>query len=440
MTESTTLVAVSPPTPPGEEPELTPPELTSAEQDAVRELVRQARASGASLTGPDGLLKQLTKMVVEAALDEEMSEHLGYDKGDQAGRNRSNSRNGRRSKTVITDNAGPVEIEVPRDRDGTFEPVIVPKRARRLSDLDAVVLSLSAKGLTHGEISAHFADVYGASVSEDTVSRITDRVIEEMTMWWARPLESVYAAVFIDAVMVKVRDGQVRNKPVYAAIGVDLAGHKDILGMWAGQGDGESAKFWYAVLTDLKSRGVKDVFFVVCDGLKGLPDSVNAVFPLATVQTCVIHLIRGTIRYASRKYWDELVRDLKPIYQAVNATAAEAALDALEDKWGSRYPAMIRLWRNAWNEFIPFLDYDVEIRRVLYSTNAIESLNARFRRAVRARGHFPNEQSAMKTLYLVVRSLDPKGTGQTRWAVRWKPALNAFAITFADRMPAAENQ
>lgn len=440
MTESTTLVAVSPPTPPGEEPELTPPELTSAEQDAVRELVRQARASGASLTGPDGLLKQLTKMVVEAALDEEMSEHLGYDKGDQAGRNRSNSRNGRRSKTVITDNAGPVEIEVPRDRDGTFEPVIVPKRARRLSDLDAVVLSLSAKGLTHGEISAHFADVYGARVSEDTVSRITDRVIEEMTAWWARPLESVYAAVFIDAVMVKVRDGQVRNKPVYAAIGVDLAGHKDILGMWAGQGDGESAKFWYAVLTDLKSRGVKDVFFVVCDGLKGLPDSVNAVFPLATVQTCVIHLIRGTIRYASRKYWDELVRDLKPIYQAVNATAAEAALDALEDKWGSRYPAMIRLWRNAWNEFIPFLDYDVEIRRVLYSTNAIESLNARFRRAVRARGHFPTEQSAMKTLYLVVRSLDPKGTGQTRWAVRWKPALNAFAITFADRMPAAENQ
>ena len=441
MTESTTLVAVSPSTArSGERPENPPPELTAAEQDAVRELVRQARASGTALTGPGGLLKQLTKMVVEAALDEEMSEHLGYDKGDQAGRNRGNSRNGKRSKTVITDNAGPVEIEVPRDREGTFEPVIVAKRARRLSDLDAVVLSLSAKGLTHGEISAHFADVYGASVSQDTVSRITDRVIEEMTTWWARPLESVYAAVFIDAVMVKVRDGQVRNKPIYAAIGVDLAGHKDILGMWAGDGDGESAKFWYAVLTDLKTRGVKDVFFVVCDGLKGLPDSVNAVFPRAIVQTCVIHLIRGTIRYASRKYWDELVRDLKPIYQASNEAAAAAALDALEDKWGTRYPAMIRLWRNAWAEFIPFLDYDVEIRRVLYSTNAIESLNARFRRAVRARGHFPNEQSAMKTLYLVVRSLDPKGTGQTRWAVRWKPALNAFAITFADRVPAAENQ
>jgi len=364
-----TLVAVSPPSMPGEPPERQP-QLSGAEQDAVRELVRQARASGALLTGPGGLLKQLTKMVVEAALDEEMSEHLGYDKGDQAGRNKANSRNGKRTKTVIIDNAGPVEIVVPRDREGTFEPVIVPKRARRLSDLDAVVLSLLAKGLTHGEISAHFTDVYGASVSEDVVGRITDRVVAEMQAWWARPLEKVYAAVFIDAIMVKVRDGQVRNKPVYAAIGVDLAGHKDILGMWAGDGDGESAKFWYAVLTDLKTRGVKDVFFVVCDGLKGLPDSVGAVFPAAIVQTCVIHLIRGTFRYVSRKYWDELSKDLKPIYQAPTVEAAAAALDALEDK-DAGCPAMIRLWRNAWSEFIPFLDYDVEIRRVLYSTNAI---------------------------------------------------------------------
>jgi len=439
MTENTrTLVDVSPPGS-DEPPEALPP-LTPAEQDTVRELVRQARASGTSLTGPGGLLKQLTKMVVEAALDEEMSEHLGYDKGDQAGRNRGNSRNGKRSKTVVTDNAGAVEIVVPRDREGTFEPVIVPKRARRLSDLDAVVLSLSAKGLTTGEISAHFADVYGADVSKDTVTRITDRVIDEMQAWWARPLEPVYAAVFIDAIVVKVRDGQVRNRPVYAAIGVDLAGHKDILGMWAGDGDGESAKFWFAVLTDLKARGVKDVFFVVCDGLKGLPDSVTAVFPRAIVQTCLIHLIRGTFRYASRRYWDELSKDLKPIYQAPTADAAAAALDDLDRKWGARYPAIIRLWRTAWDEFIPFLDYDLEIRRVICSTNAIESLNARFRRAIRARGHFPNEQSAMKTLYLVVRSLDPKGTGQTRWAMRWKPALNAFAITFADRMPAAEER
>jgi putative transposase len=408
------------------------------ELEAARELVRQARDRGVSLTGPQGLLKALTKTVIETALDEEMAEHLGYDRHDPAGRNRGNSRNGRRTKAVLTDACGEVDIEVPRDRDGSFEPVIVKKRQRRLSEVDEVVLSLYARGLTTGEISAHFADVYGASVSKDTVSRITDRVIEEMQTWWNRPLEAVYAAVFIDAIMVKIRDGQVGNRPVYAAIGVDLEGHKDILGMWAGDGDGESAKFWLAVLTELKNRGVTDAFFVVCDGLKGLPDAVNTVWPQAIVQACIIHLIRGSFRYASRKYWDELSRDLKPIYTAPSAEAAAAALDALDDKWGRRYPAMIRLWRNAWTEFIPFLDYDVEIRKVICSTNAIESLNARYRRAVRARGHFPTEQAALKCLYLVTRSLDPKGTGQTRWAVRWKPALNAFAITFADRMPAAE--
>jgi transposase-like protein len=434
MTE--TLVDVSPP-----QEQDRPPAAPSVEElEAARELVRQARDRGVALTGPDGLLKALTKTVIETALEEEMSEHLGYDKHEPVGRNRGNSRNGKRGKTVLTDACGEVDIEVPRDREGSFEPQIVRKRQRRLSDVDEVVLSLYAKGLTTGEISTHFADVYGASVSKDTVTRITDRVVEEMQAWWARPLESVYAAVFIDAIMVKIRDGQVRNRPVYAAIGVDLDGRKDILGMWAGDGDGESAKFWLAVLTELKNRGIRDVFFVVCDGLKGLPDSVQAVFPLATVQTCIIHLIRGTFRYASRKYYEALAKDLKPIYTAVNADAAAAALQALDDTWGARYPAIIRLWRGAWAEFIPFLDYDVEIRRVICSTNAIESLNARYRRAVKARGHFPTEQAAMKCLYLVTRSLDPKGTGQTRWATRWKPALNAFAITFADRMPAAEDR
>jgi transposase-like protein len=277
-------------------------------------------------------------------------------------------------------------------------------------------------------------------VSKDTISRITDKIVEEMNSWWARPLEAVYAAIFIDAIIVKVRDGQVGNQPFYAAIGVDLEGHKDILGIWPGQGGGESAKYWLSVLTNLKNRGVTDVFFLVCDGLKGLPDSVTAVFPRTTVQTCIIHLIRNTFRYASRKYWDTISHDLRPVYTAPNREAAEHELDAFLDKWGRPYPAIIGLWRNAWEEFTPFLAYDVEIRRVLCSTNAIESLNARFRRAVRARGHFPTEQAAMKTLYLVTRSLDPKGTGQTRWAVRWKPALNAFAITFADRMPAAENR
>ncbi|SDT93236.1 Transposase, Mutator family [Gordonia westfalica] len=393
-------------------------ELSKAEQALVSDLVRSSRAQGVALTGPDGLLKALTKSVLEAALDEEMTEHLGYDKHDVAGRNTGNSRNGTRTKRVLTDACGQVPIEVPRDRNGTFDPVIVGKSKRRVTDVDRVVLSLYAKGLTTGEISAHFADVYGASVSKDTISRITDRVIEEMVGWWARPLEKVYAAVFIDAIMVKIRDGQVRNRPIYAAIGVDLDGHKDILGMWAGNGGGESARFWLAVLTDLKNRGVRDIFFVVCDGLKGLPDSVSAAFPLATVQTCIIHLIRNTFKYASRKYWDKISADLKPIYTASTAAEARLRWEEFAERWGTPYPAIVTLWESAWEEFIPFLDYDVEIRRVLCSTNAIESLNARYRRAVRARGHFPNEQSALKTLYLVTRSLDPKGTGQTKWAVR----------------------
>ena len=411
-----------------------------AQRAAVRELVKAARARGEALTGPDGLLKTITATVLESALEEEMTEHLGYDKHHPpAESSPGNVRNGTGAKTVLSDAAGEVSVQVPRDRAGTFEPVIVKKRQRRLSDVDAVAISLYAKGLTTGEISAHFAEVYGASVGKDTISRITDQVVAEMTDWQARPLNQVYPVLFIDAIYVKVRDGQVGNQPFYAAIGVDLAGHRDVLGLWAGHGGGESAKFWMSVLTDLRNRGVKDVFFIVCDGLKGLPDSVNAVFPQAIVQACVIHLIRATLRYASRKYWDQLARDLKAIYTAPTEQAAWAAFEELEEKWGKPYPAIPKLWRAAWQEFIPFLAYDVEIRRVLFSTNAIESLHARYRRAVSVRGHFPTEQAALKTLYLVTRGMDPKGTGQARWAVRWKPALNAFAVTFADRMPAAEN-
>jgi transposase-like protein len=409
----------------------------SAEQKAAVELVRLAQERGLSLTGPEGLLKQLTKTVLETALNEEMTEHLGYEKHDPPDAGAGNIRNGTRSKTVLTDTTGAVELDVPRDRAATFEPQIVKKRQRRLSGVDEVVLSLYAKGLTTGEISAHFAEIYGASVSKETISRITDKVIEEMNDWSVRPLDETYAAIFIDAIVVKVRDGQVANRPFYAAIGVTLGGERDILGLWAGTG-GEGAKFWMSVLTDLRNRGVKDTFFVVCDGLKGLPEVVGNVWPQAIVQTCIIHLLRNTFRLTSRKYWDEIKRDVKPIYTAVNATAARSAFDELAEKWGQRYPAVIRLWDNAWNEFIPFLDYDLEIRRVICSTNAIESLNARYRRAIKARGHFPSEQAALKCLYLVTRSLDPTGVGRARWTMRWKPALNAFAITFSDRFPAAE--
>jgi putative transposase len=410
----------------------------SPEQAAAAAMVAEAKARGLELTGPGGLLKLFTKNVLETALGEEMTEHLGHDKNRaEAGRESANVRNGVRSKTVTSDAAGEVQIDVPRDREGTFEPKIVKKRQRRLSGVDEVVLSLYAKGLTTGEITAHFAEIYGASISKETVSRITDKVVDEMQEWSARPLDAVYVAVFIDAIVVKVRDGQVANRPVYAAIGVTVDGHKDVLGLWAGAG-GEGAKFWLSVLIDLKNRGVTDVFFVVCDGLKGLPDVVTNVWPQSIVQTCIIHLIRNTFRLTSRRDTDAIKRDIKKIYTAPNADAALAALDDLEEKWGKQYRAMIRLWRNAWNEFIPFLDYDVEVRAVICSTNAIESLNARYRRAVRARGHFPTEQAAMKCLYLVTRSLDPTGAGRTRWTMRWKPAINAFAITFGDRWPAAE--
>ncbi len=409
----------------------------SAEQLAAAELVRMAKEQGLSLTGPDGLLQQFTKTVLETALNEEMTEHVGFEPN-QAPEDResTNVRNGTRSKTVLTETTGPVPIEVPRDRDGSFEPQIVKKRQRRLTGVDEIVLSLYAKGLTTGEISAHFAEIYGASVSKETVSRITDKVVAEMQEWSSRPLDQVYVAIFIDAIVVKIRDGQVANRPIYAAIGVTVTGEKDILGLWAGSG-GEGAKFWLSVLTEIRNRGVKDVFFLVCDGLKGLPEVVGNVWPLATVQTCIIHLIRNTFRLAGRQHWDALKRDVKPIYTAVNADAARAALDELTERWGTKYGAIVRLWSNAWEEFIPFLDYDIEIRKVICSTNAIESLNARYRRAIKARGHFPTEQAALKCLYLVTRSLDPTGAGRARWTMRWKPAVNAFAITFADRWPDA---
>ncbi|WP_026197694.1 IS256 family transposase [Sciscionella marina] len=411
----------------------------SAEQAAVTAMIADAQARGLELTGPNGLLKLFTKQVLETALNEEMTEHLGHEKNRaETDRSSTNIRNGTRSKTVVSDSAGEVEVDVPRDRESSFEPKIVKKRQRRLRNVDEVVLSLYAKGLTTGEISAHFDEIYGASVGKDTVSRITDTVVAEMEDWRARPLDSIYACVFIDAIHIKVRNGQVTNRAFYAAIGVTVDGHKDVLGLWAGQG-GEGAKFWMSVLVDLKNRGVRDVFFLVCDGLKGLTEVVANVWPETIVQTCILHLIRNTFRLVSRKYWDGLRQDTKPIYTAATVDAASTALDELEKKWGSQYRAMIRVWRNAWEEFTPFLEYDVEIRKMICSTNAIESLNSRYRRAVRARGHFPNEDAALKCLYLVTRSLDPTGTGARRWTMRWKPVLDAFAITFGNRWPGAEH-
>jgi putative transposase len=402
------------------------------QQQLAQQLVDSAREDGVELVGPGGLLTGLTKTVLETALEAELDEHLGYEKHQIEGRDGGNSRNGTRSKTVLTE-IGPVQIEVPRDRDGSFDPQLVRKRQRRLSGIDEIVLSLSARGLTTGEIAAHFAEVYGAKVSKDTISKITDKVLEEMTEWAQRPLDAVYPVIFIDAIHVKVRDGQVTNRPFYVVIGVSVDGHRDILGVWAGDG-AEGAKYWLAVLTELKNRGVADVCIAVCDGLKGLPEAITTVWPQALVQACVLHLIRNTFRYAARQYWEQMARDLRPVYTAPSEAAATERFTEFAEVWGPRYPAILALWQRAWPEFVPFLDYDVEIRRVICSTNAIESLNARYRRAVKARGHFPTEQAALKCLYLVTRSLDPTGKGRARWAIRWKPALNAFAITFAGRI------
>jgi len=416
-----------------------PQGLARAETDAVDEqlaarLVEQARSQGISLVGPDGLLQRVTKLVLEGALEGELTDHLGYSHGDPAGRNGANSRNGTRPKTVLTE-VGPVQLAVPRDRDASFEPRIVRKRQRRLVGVEDLVVSLVAKGLTTGEVQAHLAEIYGAEVSRQTISTITDRVLEGLAAWQSRLLDPVYPVLFIDAINVKLRDGQVCNRPIYVALAVTCDGERDILGLWAGDG-GEGAKYWLHVLTEIKNRGVGDVCIVVCDGLGGLPEAISAVWPAAVTQTCIVHLLRNSFRYASRKDWATIAKDLRPIYTAPTEAAALEALASFAAAWEARYPAIIRLWEHAWAEFVPFLAFDAEIRTVIATTNAIESLNARFRRSVKARGHFPNEQAALKHLYLTVVSLDPTGRGRRRWTNRWKAALNAFDITFDGRISA----
>src|SRR6201989_2190837 len=411
-------------------------ELSAADEQVLRELTERARAGGLKLTGEGGLLGKLTKMVVEGALEGELDDYLGYGKHDPEGRDGGNSRNGHRAKTVLTE-SGPVEISAHRDRDSSFEPKIVAKRQRRLTGVDEMVISLSAKGLTHGEIAAHLAEGYGAEVSKQAITTITDRVMDGLAEWQNRPLDPVYAVIFIDAINVKIREGQVANRPIYLALGVTVDGERDVLGLWAGEhGDGEGAKYWLRVLTEIKNRGTRDVLMLVCDGLKGLPDAVSAVWEKTIVQTCIVHLLRNSFKYASKRDWAQIAKDIKPVYTAPSEAAALDALTEFSAKWEKRYPAIIRLWENAWAEFVPFLGFDREIRTIICTTNAIESINARLRRAVNARGHFPTEQAAMKCLYLAIMSLDPTGRGRQRWTNRWKAALNAFDITFDGRLSA----
>ncbi|MGE5700875.1 MAG: IS256 family transposase [Arthrospira platensis] len=396
-------------------------------------LVERARSEGVALTGEDGLLTSMVREVLQAGLDVEMTEHLGYEHYESAGRGSGNSRNGSYPKTVKTD-VGPVELQVPRDREGTFEPVTVPKHVRRLEGLGANVLSLYAKGLTTGEIEAHLAEIYDTEISRETISKITDAVLPDMVAWQSRPLDRVYPVLLIDAIVVKVRGSQVANRPVYVAIGVNLEGERDVLGMWLGPSGGEGAKQWMTMLTELRNRGLADALIVCCDGLKGLPDAIRVTWPEATVQTCVVHLVRNGLRYASRKYWAKISGEMRDIYTAPTVEAAQARFEEFAENWRALYPAMIASWENAWQEFVPFLEFPVELRKIVYTTNAIESLNARFRRAVRHRGHFPNEQAALKVLYLVATTRRQNRENMTGRIHNWKQILNALTIHYGDRL------
>src|SRR5262249_53298644 len=322
------------------------------------------------------------------------------ERADRAGGGSGTHRNGTSAKTVLTE-IGPVPLQVPRDRNGEFEPQIVPKHARRVEGFNEAIVSLYARGLTTGEIRGHLAQIYGVEGSRDLISRVTDRVAGELASWQARPLDRIYPVVLIDVIYVKIREGQVSNRPIYVALGINCHGQRDVLGMWAGTG-GEGAKAWMGILAELRNRGVEDCCIVACDGLKGLPEAIGEIWPQATVQLCVVHLVRASLRYASKKCWGQISKDLREVYTAPTAAAAEQRFAEFEQAWGDRYPAIIGLGRNAWEQFTPFLAFPPPIRKIVYTTNAIESLNSRFRQACRRRGHFPDEASALKVLYLVI--------------------------------------
>ena len=409
----------------------------AADEAAMRDwaelLVARARAEGVDLTGDGGLLTGLVRQVLQCGLEVEMAEHLGYERNAVEGRGSGNSRNGTTPKTVTTE-VGRVDLRVPRDRAGTFEPVTVPKHQRRLAGLSQNVISLYAKGLTTGEIQAHLEEIYDTEVSRETISKITDEIVADMAVWQNRPLDAVYPVLLIDAIVVKVRGAQVANRPVYVAIGVNIAGERDVLGLWLGPSGGEGAKQWATMLTELRNRGLADALIVCCDGLRGLPESIRAAWPDATVQTCVVHMVRNSLRYASRKHWGQITKAMRAIYTAPTVAAAEAEFEAFRDDWAATYPAMIRSWENSWNEFVPFLEFPPELRRVVYTTNAVESLNARFRRAVRHRGYFPNEQAAMKVLYLVATTKRKNRENLTGKTNGWKAILNTLTVHYGDRI------
>ncbi|KFU76905.1 transposase [Amycolatopsis lurida NRRL 2430] len=401
--------------------------------DMLDALVKDAYANGGAL-GAQELLNEMTKAVLERALDAEMTHYLGYEKGDPAGNGSGNSRNGRSPKTVSTTN-GPVELAVPRDRKGSFEPAIVPKRARRLGNIDEAILSLYSRGMTTRDIESHLREVYGVNVSRELVSNVTEVVADQIALWQSRPLDEIYPILYVDGLRLRVKDkGVVTSKVAYLAVGVDIEGRKHALGLWIA--DTEAAKFWAKVVTDLRNRGVKDILIACCNGLTGLPDAIRGAFPDAVVQTCVVHVIRNAMRFISYGDRKKVAAAMREIYTAPTLEAAEIALTHFDKDFGTQYPAAIQVWRHAWNDFIPFLDYPPELRRIVYTTNLIENINFQLRKITKNRGHFDSDAAATKLLYLGLRNITsnrggPSGTG-TRG---WKQTLNTLAALFPGRLP-----
>ena len=381
------------------------------------------------LIGENGLLKQLTKLLVEKALDAEMAQHLGHAKHEPVANPAGNTRNGKSRKTLKGE-FGELPIEVPRDRHGTFEPLLIPKHQTRWTGFDDKVISLYARGMTVREIQSHLEEMYGTDISPTLISSITDAVADEVKAWQARPLDPVYPIVYLDCIHVKVREGSVRVKAVYLAIGVTLMGEKEVLGMWLAQTEG--AKFWLQVVTELRNRGVQDIFIACVDGLKGFPEAIEAVFPKAAVQLCIVHMVRHSLNYVSWKRRPEVAADLKRIYQSATADEAEQRLGEFEAKWDAEYLPIGQSWRRNWARLIPFFDYPPEIRKVIYTTNAIESVNMSLRKLTKNRGSFPSDEALLKLFYLALRNISRKWTMPIR---DWKAALTRFTIQFEERLP-----
>jgi len=381
------------------------------------------------LIGEDGLFKQLKKALIERALGAELTHHLGYEKGDPSGRGSGNSRNGTSAKTILTED-GEIEIEVPRDRAGSFEPQLIGKNERRFDGFDDKILSLYARGMTVREIQGHLSELYAIDVSPDLISKVTDAVHEEVREWQNRPLDLVYPVVFFDALRVKIRDeGLVKNKAVYVALALNAEGEKSVLGLWIEQTEG--AKFWLKVVNDLKMRGVNDILIAVIDGLKGFPEAITSVFPQTIVQTCIVHLIRNSLAFVSWKDRKEIMPAIKAIYRAENADVAFERLEAFEAEWGKRYPAIGQAWRRNWEHVIPFFAFAPAIRKMIYTTNALEAVNRSLRKIIKTRGSFPNDDAALKLLYLAIKNAG------LRWrrGIEWTAAMSQFAIHFGDRFP-----